>query len=116
MARNDHAHDADQVTPTPGSDVRDPQSMQLELASGLGARRHLDRMLAVHGRDGDGVAEHGLRDGNRELVEQVLTTSDQVRVRSHTETQVEVPGGTAARTRLALAGQAQGDVIVDARG
>src|ERR1700684_1260618 len=60
MARYDDAHDADQVTPPSGSDMRNAESVHLDLAPRLRSGRHLDRVFAVDGRDGDGVAEHRL--------------------------------------------------------
>src|SRR5580700_191945 len=113
MARDDDPHHADEVPAPPGADVWDAEPVKLELAAGLCARRHLDRMFAVDGGDRDGVTEHGLGDGHRQLIQQVLTAAHEVGMRLHAEAEVEIAGRAAARAGLPFTGEAERDVVVD---
>src|SRR5438445_5889103 len=73
-------------------------------------------MLTRNRRHGDRVAEHRLGDAHGELVDDVLAAAHQLRVRLDPKAQVEVAARTATRPDLALAGETQRHVVVDAGG
>ena len=72
-----------------------------QTAAALGARRNLERHLAVRGRHLDGRSEHGLADGDRDLERQVLAFALEQRVLVHLDDDVDV-----ARRRTVAAGAA----------
>src|ERR1035437_6970143 len=78
-------------------------------------RRHLHLVLATDGGHGDPVPEHRLGHAHGQLVEQVLAAPHQVFVRGDPEADVEIAARPAARTGLALARLATGQVLVDPR-
>src|SRR5439155_4989673 len=114
VGRHHHSDDADLIAAPAAAHVRYAQAVELDLLARLRARSELDGVLARHRRHGDRVAEHRLRDAHGKLVDDVLAAAHQLRVRLDSKAQVEVAAGAAAGADLALTGQAQRHVVVDA--
>src|SRR5205807_3536079 len=114
--RGDHdADDADLVASAPAAHVRNTKSVQLDLFTRLHPGGHLDAVLAAHRGHGDGVAENRLWNRDRQLEDDVLTVADQLRMRPHSESDIQVADGATTWAHLALAAEPQCHVLVDTR-
>ena len=111
-------HHADQqVAPAPALDAGHAQAPQPEHAPGLGAVGHDDLDSAsVERLERDGDAEGGLARAHVQVVAEVVAVAGEARVGGDPEVDVEVAGGPAAGSGRAVAGQAEGVAVGDARG
>src|SRR5207302_5359972 len=115
MRGHHHPDDADLVASPPAPHVRNAHAVQLDLLTRLHAGRDIDHVLPVDGGHRDVVAQHRLRNGDRQLEHDVLTVPHQLRMRPHAEPNVQVADRATARPHLALTAETERHVLVDAR-
>src|SRR5919204_1247288 len=110
-----HAHRHVLVATAHAAQVRDAFLAQTECLARLRARGNGEHLAPVDGRHLHLVAESSLREGDRQLVEDVAPFALEEGVGLDLEHDVEVAGGTAFGAGLAFAGEANLLPAVDAR-
>src|SRR5690606_2652197 len=95
--------------------LRDAFAAHAQHAPAVGARRHLDRHLAVQGRNAQGGAEGELGEVHRDGDGEVVAGAAEHRVRRDEDLHVQVTGRGAAATRLTLTGEPDALLVVHTR-
>src|SRR5262249_12997373 len=95
-------------------DVRHAFAAQRDGVAGLRAGRDVDIDIAVERGNGNGVAERGLRIGDVGFAVEIVALAMPALVWFDAQQHVEMAGGAAARTGLALAAEAQAHGVFDA--
>src|ERR687885_82083 len=110
-----HTHRHVLVAPAHAAQVRDAFLAQTEGLARLRARGNSEHLAPVDGRHLHLVAEGSLREGDRQLVEDVAPFALEEAVGLDLEHNVEVAGGTTLGAGLTFAGEANLLPAVDAR-
>ena len=108
-----HLHGDDQV---PGGVLAfHPATPDPELASGCGARRHLQGHRCRQGGHGQGGTQGQLREGHRNRQGEIVAGPGEQLVRGHVNNHEQVAGRAATGAGLALAGQSDLLSVSDSR-
>src|SRR5262245_11888408 len=102
-----HLHRREHVAVSAAVHVGHPLAAQAERGSGLRPLRNLHLFRTIQCRHQDFSAERHGGEVDWNLAEQVVAVAAEERVLLHVDDNVEVAGGTASRSRFALALQAQ---------
>src|SRR5579884_2236779 len=117
VSRRHDLHDDMLVAACAAMHHRYPQPFQAEGAIALRAGRNFEHnLLAVDCGDGNLIAQRGLCEADRHLIDDVVALALEEGVRLHREDHIEITGRAAPRTDFALAGHADIDAIIDTCG
>ena len=114
-ARHQHVRDQPQIAARAAAQARHAVALEHEHGAGLQARLDLDLLLAVERLDRARGAEHGLRERQVELADEIEPVAHEALVGPHVHAHVEVAGGRAELAGVAVARDAHGLAVVDAR-
>ena len=114
-ARHEHVGDQPQIAARAAAQARHAVALEHEHGAGLQTRLDLDLLLAVERLDRARGAEHGLREAQVELADEIEPVAHEALVRAHVHAHVEVAGRRAELARVAMPREPHGLAVVDAR-
>jgi hypothetical protein len=106
----------DLITPSSTADIGHSLAAKSQKVSRLRARGNVDLVFSCDGRDIDLGSEGSLREGEVEATDDVFAVPLEDLVGSHSDKDIEIPGGAAQPTWLAFSCEAQTHAVVDAGG